>query len=175
MKPDKENASTKFRFCTSMFFVLFIMLTTLYSCLSVAKISDFPKASTEINFEKYSIEYQDKKDPFWTSNTSNVYYFERKKVMAKKDLTDIIQYALKKKGYRIYPMSIDDGNVFGKRGLYANEWKSITGVYYKIDLSNEKVQIYINTKITQDFTGGWRENRAKKVGVIIENMMDSKK
>lgn len=166
----------KFRFNNLKIFIPLIMLTTaLYSCLSVAKISSFPKASAELNFDQYSAEYRDKKDPFWTSNTSNEYYFERNKIISEKDLTDLIQYALKEKGYSIYSISLDNDNVFGKRGMYANEWNSITGVYYKIDLDNQKLQIYINTKITQDFTGGWSENRAKKVGLIIETMLDSKK
>lgn len=166
----------KFRFNNLRIFNPLIMLTiTLCSCLSVAKISNFPKASTEINFDRYSTEYRDKKDPFWTSNTSNEYYFERNKVLSEKDLTDIIQFALEEKGYSIYSMSIDNDNVFGKRGMYANEWNSITGVYYKIDIDKQKIQIYINTQITQDFTGGWSENRAKKVGLIIEAMIDSKK
>lgn len=59
--------------------------------------------------------------------------------------------------------------------MHANEWNSITGVYYKVDLNKQKLQVYINTKITQDITGGWSENRAKKVGLIIETMIDSKK
>ncbi len=165
----------KLRLNTLKIFVPLIMLSTLYSCLSVAKISNFPKASTEINFDRYSVEYQEKKDPFWTSNTSNEYYFERNKIISEKDLSDIIQYALKEKGYSIYSIGLDNDNVFGKRGMYANEWNSITGVYYKIDLNIQKIQVYINTKITQDITGGWSENRAKKVGLIIETMIDSKK
>jgi hypothetical protein len=164
----------KLRFKTLKIFILLITLaTTLYSCLSVAKISNFPKTSTEISFDRYSTEFQEKKDPFWTSNTSNEYYFERNKIILEKDLTDIIQYALQEKGYSIYSINLDNDNVFGKRGMYANEWSSITGVYYKIDLNKQKLQIYINTKITQDITGGWSENRAKKVGLIIETMIDS--
>lgn len=153
---------------------LTILMTMLFGCLSIAKISEFPKFSTEINFDRYSTEYTENKDPFWTANTSNEYYFERDKTISEKELTDIIQYALKEKGYSIYSISIDNNNVLGKRGMYANEWNSITGVYYKIDLNKQKLQIYIITQITQDFTGGWSENRAKKVGLIVENMIDSK-
>ena len=108
----------KFRFNNLKIFIPLIMLTTtLYSCLSVAKISNFPKASAEINFDRYSTEYRDKKDHFWTSNTSNEYYFERNIIISEKDLTDIIQDALKEKGYSIYSISLDNDNVFGKRGI----------------------------------------------------------
>lgn len=64
-------------------------------------------------------------------------------------------------------MTIDkeQNKIIGKRGLRANEWNSITAVYYKSD--RNRLQLYVNTKITQDITGGWHENRAKKVGELI--------
>lgn len=34
--------------------------------------------------------------------------------------------------------------------------------------AQNKIQVYLKTKITQDITGGWRENRAMKVGQRIE-------
>lgn len=147
----------------------------LQGCLSVARISDFPKASSAIDFNRYSTEYKEKKDALWTATTSNEYYFERNMSMTENDLTNIIQYALEEKGYTIYPINPDNDNVFGKRGMYANEWNSITGVYYKMDSNKPNLKIYINTRITQDITGGWKENRAKKVGQIIENKIDSRK
>ncbi|OFX50270.1 MAG: hypothetical protein A2046_12170 [Bacteroidetes bacterium GWA2_30_7] len=169
------TVNMRFRFYTIKFIVLLILLIPFYSCLSVAKIGDFPKSSTEINFDKYSTEYQDKKDPIRTSNKSNEYFFERNIIMTEEDLTEIIKDALKEKGYTIFSFSLENDNVIGKRGMQANEWNSITGVYYKNDINKQKLQIYINTKITQDFTGGWSENRAKKIGLIIDAKIDSKK
>ena len=52
--------------------------------------------------------------------------------------------------------------------MRANEWQSYTGVYYKIDENLENTRIYIQVRITQDFTGGRDENRAEKIGLIIE-------
>lgn len=94
-------------------------------------------------------------------------------MLSEKDLSGIIQYALRELGYSIYSVSLENDNVFGKRGMYPNEWNSISGVYYKIDPNKPMLQIYINTKITQDFTGVWNENRAKKIGLIIETMIDT--
>ena len=51
-----------------------------------------------------------------------------------------------------------------------NEWSSITAVFYKIQKS--KIQVYLKTKISQDITGGWRENRAMKVGQLIEKNLN---
>lgn len=152
---------------------LLILSTSLNGCLSVAKLSDFPKTSTAIDFNKYSVDFHEQKKAFWTTETSNEYYFERIKVMTGKNVNDIIQNALRQKGYKIIGIDLENDYVIGKRGIHANEWKSITGVYYKLDNDKQMLQIYITTKITQDFEGGWRENRAKKVGQIIEKVIDS--
>ena len=146
----------------------------LNSCLSVAKISDLPSSSKGIDFDKYSAEYKEQKNPFWTAATSNEYYFERDKALTEKDLTDIIKQALSKKGYAMNKVDLENNYISGKRGMQANEWNSITGIYYQLDHNNKKLQVYIITKITQDFTGGWKENRAKKIGEIIESNLDSK-
>ena len=164
-----------FKFCIGKILALMIMMTMFYGCLSVAKISDFSRTSATIDFEKYSNEYKERSVPFWTSETSNEYYIERDNLMSVNELSTIIQAALKEKGNMIISVDTVNKVVLGKRGMYANEWNSITGVYFKIDVEKKKTQIYINTRITQDITGGWRENRAKKVGLIIENAIDLKK
>ena len=48
----------------------------------------------------------------------------------------------------------------------------MTGVYWKEKESTKKIQLYIITKITQDITGGWTENRAQKIGKLIEIQID---
>jgi len=146
----------------------FIVLILLTSCLSVSKMSDFPKTATAIPFERYAIEYHEKKEPFWTSKTSNEYYFEKETAMPETVLANVIQYALKEKKYTIKEVDTVKDYIIGSRGLHANEWSSITAVYYKLNNDQTKIQVYIKTKITQDITGGWSENRAKKVGEIIE-------
>lgn len=156
------------------FIGLLLVIVILNSCVSVAKISDFPKASNQVDFNKYSKEYKEKQEPFWTAETSNEYYFEKNKVISETDLRFIILAGLKDNGYRSYGLNQQNDCVLAKRGLRANEWNSITGVYYQLDNKDQNIQIYINTKITQDITGGWRENRAKKIGIVIEKMIDSK-
>ena len=162
-----------FKTTMKKFLLLIVLSPLLNSCLSVAKISDFPPSSSGIDFDKYSAEYKVQKDPFWTAATSNEYYFEKDKVITEKDLTDIIQQALSKKGYAMNKVDLENNYISGRRGMQANEWNSITGVYYRQD-NNKKLQVYIITKITQDFTVGWKENRAKKVGEMIESSIDAK-
>ena len=100
---------------------LFTSLPVLNSWISVAKMSNFSNTAAAINFDKYSSDYHEQKAPFWTSKTSNEYYFEKDNTLTEKDLTDIIQYALKERGYTIKTIDPDNDYIIGKRGMHANE------------------------------------------------------
>ena len=145
-------------------------LIILAGCLSTAKLSDFSQTSSTIDFDKLSKEFHLTKTPFWTSKTSNEYYFEKEIAIDEIKLIETIKYALSSYNYSIEISNIKNKCVIGKRGMMANEWGSITAVYYKIQAN--KIQVYLHTKITQDITGGWRENRALKVAQKIENKLN---
>lgn len=145
----------------------------LAGCISTAKLSDFSHTSTTIDFDKLSREFKVTKTPFWTSKTSNEYYFENENSIDEAKLIETIKSSLKSYSYSISVSNIENQCIIGKRGMMANEWNSITAVYYKIQQS--KIQVYLNTKISQDFTGGWRENRAMKVGQLIEKNLKIQK
>jgi hypothetical protein len=154
------------------FFLATISIFLLQGCLSVARISDFPTTSSNINFDNYSKEKSEKKDPFWTLETSTEYYIETQKLINNDVLINLISQSLKDNGYVIFVSDKNNNYVIGKRGLRANEWNTRTGVYYRNDISKNKTQIYINSRITQDITGGWKDNRAKKVGLVLENLIN---
>ena len=152
-----------------------MLIVLMPGCISIARISDFPKNANAIDFDKYSAEYTEKKQPFWTVETSNEFYFETNRTISDLNLIQLISESLMEQGYRIYSTDIDNKYIIGKRGLRANEWNTKTGVYYKINTEKKKTQIYINSRITQDITGGWKENRAKKVGFVLEKMINGQK
>lgn len=155
-----------------------VSATTLLftGCLATARLSDFSNNASDIDFDKYAAKSPAEKTALWTGKTSNEYFLERDTIYPEADLNIIVRNALSKMGYSVDKRNAVPGTncILGKRGMYANEWNSITGVYYRIDKEKNKTQIYINTKITQDITGGWRENRAAKVGAKIEQIMDGK-
>jgi hypothetical protein len=144
----------------------------IISCVGTAKISDFPKSASLINFERYSTEMNGQKQPFWTFETSNEYYLESTASIDAKELDRVIQDAVGRKGYQIVSHNIPDSCLIGKRGMTANDWGSVAGVYYRF--SPGKIQIYIRTKISQDATGGARNNLAKKIGVLIEQSLKTR-
>lgn len=140
-----------------------LTLFVLIGC-SVAKISEFPKSVAEIDFDNLS-KINEESSPFWTSKTSSEYYLELPKT------TDSLLYkailgSFASNGYQKNYLNLANRFFLAERGIRANEWSTLTCVYYKFNYNN--TQIYVKSQITQDITGGWRENRAKKVAERIE-------
>lgn len=158
-------------------FLLILIATNLFSCLSLAKISDFPNSSEEIDFEHYSKLNQNsdtEKERQRTNETTNEHYLSTDRAIKKDSLIHVIIQALNAEGYkRVLKNDSANNCIVAKRGLKANEWSSLTGVYFKINEQNNNTQIYINTKITQDYTGGWKENRAEKIGNILKKLINN--
>lgn len=156
----------------SIFLFLLGFILIMQSC-SVAKFSSMPKTAADINFVKYEKELQNNKEPFWTSKTSNEYFIEINKICKEQDILQSIGNAYSANNYGFSKFNKEDKVVFAERGTRLNEWKSIAGVYYQIDGIAKKTRIYILVKISQDVTGGWKENRAKKLGQIIEKELST--
>ena len=62
-------------------------------------------------------------------------------------------------------ISGENGATLAERGMQENECKSVIGVYFKAN--NSGFDIYVRCTISQDFTGGWRDDRAEKIGKRI--------
>ena len=147
--------------------LLFLMVTCLCiftGCAGVARISDFPRTSETLDFDKLAKANYESKDAIWNQQTEYEYFIEVEKT-EEDELYKAITDALVNSGYKVSYSNKQNRVVIGKRGLRLNEWKSIIGVYYR---GREGFfQIFIKNAITQDITGGWRENRAKKVAVLL--------
>jgi len=144
-------------------------MTTLIlpSCLSTAKLSDLPKTADDINFDAYAKGITQNAKGIWTFKTSTEYYLETSIPMTRETLVKIIKQALYTRNYKVNPfVTAADNRITASHGMSVNEWSYVTGVYFKI--SPEKAQIYIRTKITQDITGGVKNNLSEKLGMIIE-------
>ena len=133
-------------------------------CVSVARVSDFSKTADGLNFEELAQRSYDRKDGIWNERTGFEYFLEVEKVH-EDDLISGVTRALAHLGYAIQYSDKEHRTIIGERGLQANEWSSVAGVYYRP--TTERFQIYIRNKITQDFTGGWRDNRAQKIAQAI--------
>lgn len=144
-----------------------VIIFLLESC-TVAKLSSLPKSSNNIDFDKCLGTIEKPSGKLRTSKTLNEYCFEKTKVYTEDEMIKAIDKAIKLSGYSIINFSKTEKVVLADRGLRANEWNSFVGIYYRIDEQTGKTKVYIQVRITQDFTGGWNENRAQKIGSIIE-------
>lgn len=140
------------------------MTLILSSCLGTAKLSDLPKTADEINFDVYA-KGVTQSGGIWSFRTSTEYYLETSTPLIQDTLRTIIRQALISRKYGINSDTPDKGCITASHAMTANEWYYVTGVYYK--LSPGKTQLYIRTKITQDITGGAKNNLSEKLGLII--------
>jgi hypothetical protein len=140
--------------------LLIVVPALLTSCFtSVARYSDFPKTADNLDFESIA-SVNANRTPLWTKHAVNEYYIE---FPAKPDsvLIKAIEKAMQKEGYRVFIADFSVNKVVGERGLRANEWSTLAAAYFKN--TKDKSQVYLRCQIKQDATGGWRENRAKKI------------
>jgi hypothetical protein len=80
--------------------------------------------------------------------------------------------ALKQEGFTIALADYDKRCVKGEKGLRANEWAMVSGVYLR-QASDQKVKVVCI--ITQDITGGWREAYAENIANRIIRVATAKK
>ena len=150
------------RICGGLF--SFAALILLSGCVSQARLSDFQKTSQGIDFDAMSQRDYDGKSAVWTEKSGYEYYIEVQKIN-ETDLLHGITAALNDLHFVIKSSNPDGSAIVARRGIHANEWASVVGIYYR--LKGDRYQIYIRNRITQDVTGGWRENRGKKIADAI--------
>jgi hypothetical protein len=147
-----------------------VLSALIVSCTSIAKISDLPVNSEKINFSKIALMKKTKKDKAWNSKKEYEYYIHTSINSPEKVMTSVLK-GLQLEGYAVNKQSLQNGVVLAERGLRANEWNSVAGIYFTV--TEKETHIYIRCRITQDITGGWRNDRAKVIGVAICSQLNS--
>jgi hypothetical protein len=145
-------------------FFFFSLLVSFSSCLSTARLSDFSQTAEKIDFMQIANSEKMELDKEWNSKTEFEYYLKLN-TTNNSLIIQSIKDALFYNGYTIQFLDVNKKAVLAKRGLMANEWNSIIGIYFNVN--NDESEIYINCKITQDITGGWRDDRAAEIGQTI--------
>lgn len=141
---------------------LFITIFCL-GCVTSSKVGYLPKSSSEINFDQISA-VNDNKSKLWTNETLSEFYIEIP-VTDESSLFEGINQSFLKNGYKKGRLDVANQTFSAERGIRANEWATFTRVFYKINSTN--TQLYVQSEIAQDGTGGWRDNRAKKVAIGV--------
>ena len=153
------------------FRILLISLLTIsiQSCMTTAQLSDFSRTSDGLDFNEIAISKNDTTDAEWNGRTEFEYYIKTV-VTVDSLIIKAIKSGLNSEKFSIKLNSKNNCTILGERGMTFNEYNSIAGVYYQINSASS--EIYINCKITQDMTGGWREDRAKKIGLKICKLLN---
>jgi hypothetical protein len=143
--------------------VTLLSMFLLSGCVSVAKISDFPDTAASVDFDV--VRAKNNQDPAAWSQQANFEYVIELENTNEDDAINAISEGFKATGYKVAAIDKAKQKVTAEKGMTMLEWNSISVAYYKILSSN--VQVYVVTKITQDFTGGWKDHRAKNTADAI--------
>jgi hypothetical protein len=139
------------------------LLVSLGGCVSVAKISDFPDTATSIDFD--AARAKNNQDPAAWSQQANFEYVIELENTNEDDAIKAISEGFKQAGYKVAATDKAKQKITAEKGMTMLEWNSISVAYYK--MLSPSVQVFVVTKITQDFTGGWKDHRAKNIADAI--------
>lgn len=146
---------------------LFLFGLIFLAGCTTTKNNYFPTASSQINFDSiYTV--NNNKSALWTNETTSEFYVEVPKT-SDSLFFNAIGRSFIQNGYKKVTLDIKNRVFTGQRGIRPNEWATLTRVYYQINEMN--IQVYVRSEISQDGTGGWRENRAKKVAIPISDYL----
>ncbi len=132
----------------------------LGACASVATLKDYPASSAEIDFDDVSARINSTDDASGNSEDSADYLAVVESESAER-LIALITEALQDNEYTLVKSDRSEGVAFAERGLRANEYGSVAGVY--LEAASGAFAVYARVDITQGLTGGWNENRAEQI------------
>lgn len=144
--------------------IVLLMVITASGCTSVARVSNFESSSSKIDFAGLAKTHDSSSGAIWSWKCKNEYFIYVQN-MAMSQLSSLLKKSVGSSGYSIVKSSEDGSAIIAEKGITLNEWGSVVGVYSS--LKEGEFQIYIKVEITQDITGGWVENRAKRLGMHI--------
>ena len=135
-----------------------------HGCISTASMSDLSKTASAYDFDKLSRAEYIENEKNWSNRTVFEYYLKSTGVDDYL-LVQAVKGAMEAYEFKVKILNIKERAILGQRGLSANEWKSVIGVYYRT--ANNSSEIYIKIRVTQDVTGSWRQDRAMEIGELI--------
>lgn len=148
----------------NLFFPLVIGIIFAAGCISTAKIGHLPDSSDLIDFDSLSDRNMDL-DSSSRNHEGISEYMVYITGMEDRTLVELLKQANQNQGFTNKRVDIGKRRILGSRGMRMNEWNSVSGIYYR--KTDDNYQVYVRVDITQDVTGGRKENRAKKIAEEI--------
>ncbi len=146
-----------------LFVPSFFIVLPASGCLSVARLSNLPQDSESA----YTDSTDRARQYGWFEHIVSVAGVSTQLVF------DSAQEAMKQEGFTITCADADKGCIQGQRGLRANEWGMVSGIYLREE--DNAVKVKVICQITQDFTGGWRQSYAVNIANRIVGIVNTKK
>jgi hypothetical protein len=140
------------------FAVVIASLGLFSGCVEMAYLDDLPDSNAAIHYgeieKKHSRHYE--------------HEFALKHV-SEDQLVKATEQALSSNGYIVRKNDRQSGVITAERGMRANEWGSVAGVYYM--RRNDGLSVKVIVEISQDFTGTFPQKYAENIAVRIRNVL----
>ncbi|MCA9604151.1 MAG: hypothetical protein H6748_18665 [Spirochaetaceae bacterium] len=134
-------------------------------CLGVARLSDLPASANDVDFAAHDGPQTPARRELRDGRPGQSFVVQSLAPLDGAALAEHAADTLREAGYEVVRQESEAGVVLAERGLRMNEWGSVTGVYFRPQAQHW--WILVDVRITQDVTGSWREDRARKLATTL--------
>jgi len=126
--------------------------------MSVARLSDLPRSSDQVNFKQVTKdEYGHYEHDFVLTGVTDQQFHA------------IVRKAMDSNGYSVRTDEVKSRATTGERGLRLNTWGAVAGVYSR--RTGDSLDVKVIVRITQDFTGTLPERFAEDIANEIKKSL----
>lgn len=137
---------------------LLISALLVSGCMSVARLSDLPRSSDQVNFKQVTKdEYGHYEHDFVLTGVTDQQFHA------------IVRKAMDSNGYSVRTDEVKSRATTGERGLRLNTWGAVAGVYSR--RTGDSLDVKVIVRITQDFTGTLPERFAEDIANEIKKSL----
>lgn len=137
------------------------------SCLHSVNLEMFPKTKQEVDYKAIKSRQFERNSNLRFGSTQE-YYFKSSFQRSEVELLKIIDLVMTEERFKLKVSDINEDYLIYEKGLSAEAWNSMIGVYYDINPSSSTVEMYLVYKMTQDVTGSLAFNYAEIIGQKIQ-------
>ena len=136
-------------------------------CLHKVSLEMFPTTKAAIDYKKINATQVDRNANL-KFGAKQEFCFLNEYKSTEEELIKIIRNVVESDGFKPKHFSYQEDVLIFEKGLSAEAWKSMMGVYYDIREDKNEVEIYVLYQMTQDITGSFEFNYSEVIGQRIQ-------
>ncbi|HPN71682.1 MAG TPA: hypothetical protein PLZ32_19280 [Saprospiraceae bacterium] len=146
------------------------LVIILSGCLHKVSLEMFPTTKSAIDYKKINATQVDRNANLKYGGKQEFCFLNEYK-STEEELIKIIRNVVESDGFKPKHFSYQEDVLIFEKGLSAQAWKSMMGVYYDIREDKNEVEIYVLYQMTQDITGSFEFNYSEVIGQNIRQSL----